>query len=488
MIQNRNKLTNNQTLGNETTLRLLSRTEQHYNARGQVFRSEQSIIDSKTGEVKRKQESQTWFDAGGRAVKQKYSGRRGINVAEYTPNGQVKRSAQLSESGDILTESRSLYNRRGHTTGNVQKYHKTNHKSFKKAIAKDYGINQEAASRFTKQWCDPFERVIANADYDYIYSDSMPVSDNIPDSSDTIRVYRTNYDSLTGRVLASIDTEDRETRSFVDAAGRMTKTVTNYTGDGVFKLNKPNENITTAMRYDADGNLIWRCDPLGNITKSKYDKLSRLIETILPNGGLTKYNYNFASEVISITDPMGRVTQFEYDSMGHQVKTILPRSDEASDNPVQEIIYNEVGQMEFQIDPLGHALHFEYDEQGRIVRQTDANSSVTIFSYNEEGKLLSLTDSVGNTTRYEYDEFDRVVKETNELDKSRFFEYLPSGLLAEKTDRNKRTTCFKYNRFGQILEEHWLDGKRTINQIYFEYDKNGHLTKVNDTNSSFEYG
>jgi RHS repeat-associated protein len=173
--------------------------------------------------------------------------------------------------------------------------------------------------------------------------------------------------------------------------------------------------------------------------------------------------------------------------MGRRVKTILPRPDETSENPVQEIIYNEVGQVEFQIDPLGHALYFEYDEQGRIVRQTDANNNVTIFSYNEERKLLSLTDTVGNTTRYEYDEFDRMIKETNELGKSRLFEYLPSGLLSEKTDRNKRTTCFKYNRFGQILEEHWLDGKRTINQIYFEYDKTGHLTKVNDTNSSFEY-
>jgi hypothetical protein len=49
----------NQTIENETTLRLLSRTEQHYNARGQVFRSEQSIIDSKNGQVKRKIESQT---------------------------------------------------------------------------------------------------------------------------------------------------------------------------------------------------------------------------------------------------------------------------------------------------------------------------------------------------------------------------------------------------------------------------------------------
>jgi RHS repeat-associated protein len=242
------------------------------------------------------------------------------------------------------------------------------------------------------------------------------------------------------------------------------------------------------MRYDAGGNLIWHCDPLGNITKSKYDKFGRLIETILPNSGLTKYDYNSAGEVISVIDPMGRATQFEYDSMGRRVKTILPRPDETSDNPVQETVYNEIGLVEFQIDPLDHASRFEYDEQGRVVRQTDANGSVTLFSYNEEGKLLSLTDPAGNTTCYEYDEFDRVIKETNELGKSRIFEYLPSGLLAEKTDRNKRTTCFKYNRFGQILEEHWLDDKRTINQICFEYDKAGHLTKVNDTNSSFEYG
>jgi RHS repeat-associated protein len=287
--------------------------------------------------------------------------------------------------------------------------------------------------------------------------------------------------------LASIGPDGLQTRTIIDAAGRTLKTITNFTGDGIYDPQKPDENITTEMRYDIAGNLIWQKDPLGHITQKEYDKLGRLIATIAPNNGRTSYEYNTGGEMISVTDPMGRTTRFEYGSFGRRVKTILPKPSSEQDNPVEETVYNELGQVIAQIDPLGHTTRFEYNELGQKIRHIDANSDVTEFVYDDEGKLLSLTDPVGNTTRYEYDEFDRVIKETNELGKSRTFEYLLSGLLAEKTDRNKRTTCFKYNRFGQILEECWLNGKRTINRIYFEYNKLGQIVNVNDHSGSFGY-
>ncbi len=388
--------------------RLVSRTEMCHNSRGQVWKTVQSIIDAKKGDVRRKVDAESWFDAAGRVVKQKHGNRRGYHISEYKPNGVLKRTAQISESGEIVAESMPVLDRRGRNVGGVQKSRRM--KAVKReghVLPKDFGIGQTSALRYTRQWRDPVGRVIATGDYGFVEGDAISVSEYIPRSGEIVRVAKTVYNTKTGRVLAQIDSEGRETRSEVDAAGRTVKTIMNFKGDGVFSPEKPDENITTEMRYDISGNLIWRRDPAGNVTQQVYDKLGRLATTIAPNGGRTCYEYDVVGQAIAVTDPMGRTTRYEYDSHGRRTKTILPKPNEKLEPPIQETVYNELGQVAAQIDPLGHKTCYEYDELGRKTRQIDAEGGVTAFAYDDEGKLLSLTDPVSNTTRYEYDELGR---------------------------------------------------------------------------------
>ena len=68
---------------------------------------------------------------------------------------------------------------------------------------------------------------------------------------------------------------------------------------------------------------------------------------------------------------LGRSTRSEYDNFGRRVKTILP-AEEGKPNPVQETVYNALGQVIKQIDPLGHTVSMEYNGSGRVIRQTNA--------------------------------------------------------------------------------------------------------------------
>ena len=228
-------------------------------------------------------------------------------------------------------------------------------------------------------------------------------------------------------------------------------------------------------------------DALGNKTQSIADIFGRTVATIDAVGNRTEMVYNRISELLEQRDPMGRVTRFVYDNLGRRVETILPAPKPGEKNPVQRVVYDALGRIAKQIDPLGNTASMEYDAFGRVARQINAEGGVTAFTYTNAGQLKSLTDPIGNTTSYEYDDQNRPIKETNELGKSRFFEYLAGKMMAKKTDRNGRVTTFDHDDYGRVTAEKWYETDKVVKTLAFEYNALGHLKKVDDGVTVFDY-
>jgi len=243
----------------------------------------------------------------------------------------------------------------------------------------------------------------------------------------------------------------------------------------------------TRSQVDTRRGVNTQIDALGNKTQSIADIFGRTIATIDALGNRTEMVYNRIGELLEQRDPMGRTTRFIYDNLGRRVETILPAPKPGEENPVQRIVYDALGRVVQQINPLGNATAMEYDAFGRRAAVIDAEGGVTSFTYTDAGQLKTLTDPVENTTSYEHDEIGRPIKETNELGKSRFFEYLAGRMMAKKTDRNGRVTIFDHDDFGRVVAEKWYESEKVVKTLAFDYNVLGHLTKVNDGVTVFDY-
>ena len=92
------------------------------------------------------------------------------------------------------------------------------------------------------------------------------------------------------------------------------------------------DGLSESISYDANGNTLSQTDRGGRTTKMVYDKVNRLIETILPDqtpatdtdNPRTRSVYNAGGHLIQSIDENANVTAYEYDAAGRQIKTILP--------------------------------------------------------------------------------------------------------------------------------------------------------------------
>ncbi|MDR3108757.1 MAG: hypothetical protein LBU65_03595 [Planctomycetaceae bacterium] len=80
-----------QFLVQEPSDRLLSRTEQFYDVRDNVWKTEQSVVDPETGTVQGILQGQTWFDDNGRTIKQIGLGARYYTKYVYDSLGRIER-------------------------------------------------------------------------------------------------------------------------------------------------------------------------------------------------------------------------------------------------------------------------------------------------------------------------------------------------------------------------------------------------------------
>ncbi|NJR13561.1 MAG: RHS repeat protein [Phyllobacteriaceae bacterium] len=91
-------------------------------------------------------------------------------------------------------------------------------------------------------------------------------------------------------------------------------------------------------------------------TRYVYDKQSRLLQTIGPDGSITRSEYDASGQVTATIDALGRRTSFEVDDLGRQVKIIHP------DGFFEERVYDGENRLLASKDRLGRTTTHVYDD------------------------------------------------------------------------------------------------------------------------------
>ncbi len=298
-----------------------------------------------------------------------------------------------------------------------------------------------------------------------------------------------------GLVESQTDVLGSVTRLVYDLAGRLIRTIANYTPQGSpvtdpaawiwnnnrweYTTNNPvnhgnnDQNRITEQQYDAAGNLVKTVDVLRNVTFTVYDELNRpkkVVRTAKDSatlqykpgdvGYVAANDPRSASYTISADPDRDLIDETTYDKMGRVI-----RSARLMENrPTQQWDYTLFG-----YDTLGrqvktirsantpnYDLASDPDLSGYSAVGNPDKDLVTITAYDEKGRLLYNQDAMGIQTWQGYDGLGRQVKtivnpkttaQDGGVNDPRSSSYVPSTVADE--DLMTGTT---YDGNGRVLE------------------------------------
>ncbi|HUU85278.1 MAG TPA: FG-GAP-like repeat-containing protein [Phycisphaerae bacterium] len=232
----------------------------------------------------------------------------------------------------------------------------------------------------------------------------------------------------------------------------------------------------TLHDFDSNGFLTSTVDRNGNATAYEYSGTGgdkRVWRMTDPAGLVTTFAYN-GDKLQSVTDPAGRITQFDIDTNDDLVGIINPDLSER---------------------------HFEYDADHLLTAQVDAGGTRTEYVYDQYGCVTEVIKAVG-TPDEQHRYFQASVNQglindlppgvgtydnpappvnpgniresyTNGENETEHYYTNRFGFRTTIEDPLGRTTQMERNSFNNITQITFPRG----NQISFEYDSEGNLTK-----------
>src|SRR5262249_44102596 len=143
----------------------------------------------------------------------------------------------------------------------------------------------------------------------------------------------------------------------------------------------------------------------------------------------------------------GYAVTTDYDTFDRPTRTTYP------DGTFEENTYDRLD-LSATRDRLGRNTHFFYDPLRRLVLTRDALSRVVMQDWCPCGSLSKLTDANGNTTTWQLDAQNRVISETRADSTQTLFTYEnTTSRLKRRTDAKgqyRDTTYFKDDTTHQI--------------------------------------
>ncbi len=226
------------------------------------------------------------------------------------------------------------------------------------------------------------------------------------------------------------------------------------------------------LDYNAQGNLTYFKDPMGNETQFGYDSYGNLttIQSLgnnLVNMTNTYDQYNYLR---TITDNRtGAVVQLEYDSAGN----LALHKDPMTPTNDTTFEYNGLNKIKTATDPVGNIIHFYYDVMANLTSMTDANQKTTSYEYNYRGQVTKITDALNNYTQFAYGSGCPSCQTGVEK-------------LTSVTDARGKTTTFQYDLAGRLFKEiDHLGQFKTYN--YYIDASNNRITRTDEDNLTMQY-
>ena len=220
---------------------------------------------------------------------------------------------------------------------------------------------------------------------------------------------------------------------------------------GFYTMSDPIDGVGYIL--DTDGKLVAVKDGKGNVLTLSY------------LGGLLK----------EVSDGLGRALSFSYDqnalkSVSDGTRTV---AFENSGGDLTACTGATGGETRYTLEtgslmaqktyPTGEVRYTQtFDAQERVVKQVDADGSITTFDYNDQGFVTTVIDPNGKIHRYRYNEKGELIAFDGQDARSFYLSYDASGQRSEITDRYGKKTTYTYDPYsGKLATVTNADGSVT---------------------------
>ena len=264
-----------------------------------------------------------------------------------------------------------------------------------------------------------------------------------------------------------------------DDAGRITR---------IAELNSRKEIVgVQRYQYDAQDNLVFYVDSMGNRTSYRYTGYDKLAERTDALGFNRRFKYDREERLREIINERGESYLFEYDLLDRVI------SEKGFDKAELIYKYNPASELVYQKDALDREFFYRRDSLGRVTTRLSSDASTINYSYDKSGKIVKAENADG-VVRLTYDGTWQVISE-NQNGQIINYEYDAEGrrtarILEIEGSQSKRVE-YLYDADGKLslvrFDGHNINyerdrsGRLTVREMpnglreHFDYDINGRL-------------
>lgn len=204
-----------------------------------------------------------------------------------------------------------------------------------------------------------------------------------------------------------------------------------YDAGGFLSKRKGEHGQAITYHYNANGDVDWVQDALGNKTSYAYDRQRRVSSITNAGNGVTLMGYNPLGQTTLVRDARNNSTTYAYDGLGNLLSQTSP------DTGTATFTYSALGQRTQMQRADFSAITYTYDSLGRLkttasggqvrtltydscsngkgmlctATKTGGVATTASFSYTQWGQLATRQDVLGaatDTTGYSYDGMHRL--------------------------------------------------------------------------------
>ena len=289
-----------------------------------------------------------------------------------------------------------------------------------------------------------------------------------------------SYDEAGRRVIvtqASNTSLASKSYTCFDKAGRVLRTIANY-----LALYDEQAQVISPDDWDVNQNWIFNPGEHGTyrdrniISEMVYDRASRRISSINPEGDVSQTTYFKDGQVDSMTDPEGMVTVYRYDALRRRTLVVQSFVDNGEDP--ENWVWN-------------GTQYTKSDTTTAIGHGTDNDENIIVMvTYDIAGRMKSLRDPRGNLTSYTYDKLGRRTELENPLNLNWTTSYAEAN-GAQRTTMNyagvnggsSYPVVRDFDRFGRLQSIDYDDDSNTA-LVNFAYDVLGNRVNMTENNGT----
>lgn len=294
--------------------------------------------------------------------------------------------------------------------------------------------------------------------------------------------------TISGSILFSYDM-DGHLSSIKDQSGR--EVTFQCDQDCLVKVTSPT-GTTLRYTYDEEGRIKATINPRDiDLVQNDYDRKSRTVKQVFPDGGVMTYKYKDLSKCVLMTEQNGnQITYYRDDAYrsvrevhqnGEEVKTYNDHNKLTSvqDKRGYKTVYHydERGNLVGTTNPLGEIQTIRYNEQNLPIEIKQANDAVIYFDYDSSGNLQKMVNPLNNEVVIQYNSENRPVEICQPDGSQISMSYDERGNLMEVSLPNQGIIQYEYNERNEVIATTNARGYRTA----YAYDLVGNLIQV--TNS-----